>query len=75
MATITRYPMDEAFDELVRGFFVRPMNLEGSQAPVQFRVDVTEKENAYIVRAEIPGVRKEDINISIEGDQVATAPK
>jgi HSP20 family protein len=38
---------------------------------VQFRVDVTEKENAYIVRAEIPGVRKEDINISIEGDQVA----
>jgi HSP20 family protein len=71
MATITRYPMDEAFDELVRGFFVRPMNLEGSQPPVQFRVDVTENENAYIVRAEIPGVRKEDINISIEGDQVA----
>ena len=48
--------------------------MKGSQAhsPVaQFRVDVTENENAYVVRAEIPGVKKDDINISIDGDQVA----
>ena len=72
MANITRF--DEAFDDLLRGFFVRPVSFEGSQAhsPVaQFRVDVTENENAYVVRAEIPGVKKDDINISIDGDQVA----
>jgi HSP20 family protein len=72
MANITRF--DEAFDDLLRGFFVRPVSFEGSQTqnPVaQFRVDVTENENAYVIHAEIPGVKKDDINISIDGDQVA----
>ena len=71
MASITRF--DEAFDDLLRGFFVRPVNFEGSarEHVAQFRVDVSETENAYTIRAEIPGVKKEDINISIDGDQVA----
>ena len=73
MATLTR--MDEAFDDLLRGFFVRPVGFEGGPAqqaaPAQFRVEVSENEQAYVIRAEIPGVRKEDINISIDGDQVA----
>ncbi|HEV7822217.1 MAG TPA: Hsp20/alpha crystallin family protein [Burkholderiales bacterium] len=73
MATVTRF--DEALDDLLRGFFVRPVGFQGTQAPAaapaQFRVDVSENEQAYVIRAEIPGVRKEDINISIDGDQVA----
>ena len=72
MATVTRF--DEAFDDLLRGFFVRPVTFDGSQGPAaaaQFRVEVGENEQAYILRAEIPGVKKEDINISIDGDQVA----
>ena len=71
MASITHF--DEAFDDLLRGFFVRPVNFEGSvhAAPAQFRVDVTEDEKAYTVRAEIPGVKKDEINISIDGDQIA----
>ncbi|MGE5526171.1 MAG: Hsp20/alpha crystallin family protein [Rhodospirillaceae bacterium] len=73
MANITRsYPFDEAFDQLLRGFFVRPVNFEGTTAaPAQFRVDVSEDDSAYTLRAEIPGVKKEDINISIDGEQVA----
>ena len=74
MANITRsYPFDEAFDQLLRGFFVRPVNFEGTAttAPAQFRVDVSESDSAYTLRAEIPGVKKEDINISIDGDAVA----
>ena len=70
MANLTRF--DEAFDDLLRGFFVRPVSFEGGQAQIgHFRVDVSESENAYTIRAEIPGVSKEDINISIDGDQVA----
>ena len=72
MASLTR--MDEAFDDLLRGFFVRPVSFEGSTAHpqvAQFRVEVSEGESAYTIRAEIPGVRKDDININIEGDQVA----
>lgn len=72
MANITRFsPIDEAFDELLRGFFVRPVSFEGQNAPAQFRVDVSENENAYRVHAEIPGVKKEDINITIDGEHVA----
>ena len=70
---ITRF--DEAFDDLLRGFFVRPVSFEGTQGQAQsigqFRVDVSENEQAYVIHAEIPGVRKDDINISIDGDQVA----
>jgi HSP20 family protein len=72
MPNITRF--DEAFDDLLRGFFVRPVNFDGSPAHgqiAQFRVDVSESEAAYTLRAEIPGVKKDDINISIDGDQVA----
>jgi len=71
MASITRYnPLEETFDDLFRGFFVRPMAFE-SQPQVQIRMDVKEDDKAYVVHAEIPGVRKEDINITIDGNQVA----
>lgn len=71
MASMTRYtPFDETFDDLLKGFFVRPMAFEG-QPQVQLRIDVTEDENAYTVHAEVPGVNKDDINVTIDGNQVA----
>ncbi|MCW5605538.1 MAG: Hsp20/alpha crystallin family protein [Burkholderiales bacterium] len=74
MANITRFtPFDDTFDDLLRGFFVRPVNFESHGAPAQFPVDVTENDNAYVMRAEIPGVKKEDINITIDGDQVSVS--
>ena len=72
MATLTRYtPFDETFDDLFRGFFVRPMSLDNQPAIQQVRMDVAEDDGAYTVRAEIPGAKKEDINVTIDGDQVA----
>jgi HSP20 family protein len=72
MASITRYsPLDEAFDDLFRGFFVRPVSYEVPAGAAQFRVDVSENEKAYTLRAELPGVKKEDINVTIDGDTVA----
>jgi len=71
MANIARLnPLDSALDELMRGFFVRPMNYEPTSAVPQVRIDVTENENTYVVRAEIPGVKKEDIDVAIDGNQV-----
>ncbi|WP_301100376.1 Hsp20/alpha crystallin family protein [Propionivibrio sp.] len=71
MANILRYnPADDAFDDLFRGFFMRPVLFDGQQA-VQIKIDVSEDEKAYTVHAEIPGVKKEDINVTIEGGQVA----
>jgi HSP20 family protein len=58
---------DAGIDELFRGFF-RPVRVEKS--PATIKMDVTEQDNAYVVKAEIPGVGKEDIQVSIEGNQV-----
>ena len=38
-------------------------------------VDVAEKDDAYLVKAMIPGVRKEDIHVEIDGNQVASLGK
>jgi HSP20 family protein len=71
MANILRYnPADDAFDDLFRGFFMRPVRFEGSQ-DVQIKLDVSEDDKAYTLHAEIPGVKKEDIDVSIDGNQVA----
>ena len=72
MANITRF--DEAFDDLLRGFFVRPVGFEGGQGQVQvaqFRVEISENDNAFTIRAEMPGLKKDDISVNIDADQVA----
>jgi len=72
MANITRFsPFDDAVDDLFRGFFVRPVNFDSPAGAAAFRVDVSESDSAYTLRAEIPGVKKDDINVSIDGDTVA----
>jgi HSP20 family protein len=73
MANITRFsPFDDSFDELLRGFFVRPMAFDGAPQMAQaIRADVRENEEAYTVYAEIPGVKKEDIHVTIDADQVS----
>ena len=72
MTGITRFtPFEDTLDDLFRGFFVRPVNLENNHNTVPFRVEISEKDNAYVVRGDLPGVRKEDINVSIDGDTVA----
>lgn len=56
-------------DELFRGFLA-PVRREAT-APAPVRIDVTENDKGYVVKAEIPGVKKEDIHVSIEGNQVS----
>lgn len=72
MVNITRYaPIDDAFDQLFRGFLVRPVGLSNEDSTAKFRADIAENDKAYTVHAELPGVKKEDIQISIDGDQVS----
>jgi HSP20 family protein len=42
-------------------------------APTQFRMDVSENEKEYRVLAELPGVKKEEISITINGNEVAVS--
>ena len=73
MANITRFdPFNDIVDDLFKGFFVRPVAYQGRsvlEAP-RLKVDVTEKNGAYQVTADLPGVKKEDIQVAIDGAQV-----
>ena len=60
---------DTGYDELFRGFF-KPVRMEGAPTPVTIKMDVSETDNGYVVHSEMPGVKKEDIDVAIEGNQV-----
>jgi HSP20 family protein len=75
MASIARVdPFGGIVDDLFKGFFVRPVNYDaGWEARAglpRAKVDVTEKNGAYLVTAELPGVKKDDIQITIDGTDV-----
>jgi HSP20 family protein len=67
MLNITRFsPLEDAFENIFRGIPVWLPNPETrAPAPTPFRMDVTENDKEYRVLAELPGVKKEDINITI----------
>ena len=75
MANITRFdPFNELVDDFFKGFFVRPVAYEGRDALLpRMKVDVAEKNGHYLVSAELPGVRKEDIQVTIDGAEVTLA--
>lgn len=73
MANLTRFdPFADPFDDLMRRVF-KPMRWEADVQPLQIKVDVEENDKAYSVKAELPGIKKEDISIQIEGNQVSIA--
>jgi len=80
MSNITRYDpfsrlarfdpfwdMDEVFDK----FMMRPVFREGLEIEPQIKMDVKESNGDYKIKAEIPGVKKDDIHVSIDGNRVS----
>jgi HSP20 family protein len=68
MANISRY---DPFDDFFRGFFVRPVEFGSAPEAPQVKIDVKEQADAYVVHAELPGVKKEDIHVHIDGAMVS----
>ena len=75
MVNITRYdPFGDVFDDLMKGFLVRPVAAaEAGETVRRMKIDVAEKDGEYKVLAEVPGVKKDDIQVDIEGDVVSIA--
>lgn len=59
----------DPFDDVFKGFF-RPVSL-GDVTQPQLKMDVQEDDRGYTVHAEIPGVDKENIQVTIDGSHVA----
>ena len=59
-------------DPLETGFrsLLRPWRLDMPDRAPQIRLDVSESDGLYLVKADMPGVRKEDIDVRIDGNQV-----
>jgi HSP20 family protein len=62
-------PEPFAFDEPFRAL-MRPFRWEAPADTPQIHFEITEADDVYTVRADMPGVRKEDIHVEIDGAQV-----
>ena len=71
MANIARFdPFSESIDDMFRRV-LRPVRWELDEQPLQIKLDVSENDKSYTVKAEVPGVKKEDINVQIDGNLVS----
>ena len=61
---------DDFFKDLAPGFYVRPLHGDPLPNPGQVKIDVKESPEAYTVTAELPGVPRDDIHVTIDGGVV-----
>ncbi len=80
MANISRYdPLTEIarfnpfmdIDDVFNRFMLSPFARTGLEMELQIRMDVKEVNGEYRIDAEIPGVKKDDIHVSIDGKRVS----
>lgn len=70
MSDVVRFNPFMDVDAWFNNFGLSPF-LRGMEATPQIRMDLTENDKAYMVRAEIPGVKKEDIKVTVDGNMVS----
>ncbi len=69
---IARFEPFQGLEEWMRDFNLRPALRDWNVEP-RIKMDVSEDDRNYTVKAEIPGVKKEDIHVNVEGNQVTIA--
>lgn len=60
---------NDAFESMFKRFLT-PAWFDVDNNSLEMRVDVAEKNGNYLVYADLPGVKKEDINVQIDGNVV-----
>jgi HSP20 family protein len=74
MNALTRFErLDDMFPDMFRRM-MRPLAVSaasGFDAPGEIRIDVSEDDKAYEVRAEVPGAKKEDIRVTVDRNYVS----
>lgn len=80
MSNITRFnPFTELarfdpfldMDDVMNKFMMRPILRSGMEIEPQIKMDVKEADGKYLIKAEIPGVKKDDIHVTVEGNRVS----
>lgn len=71
MANITRYdPFEDFFKDFGKGFWVKPFAMP-AETELTMKIDVKEDDKGFTVKADIPGVKKEDIQIDVDEDRIS----
>lgn len=70
MGDVVRFNAFMDVDDWFNNFGMRPLFREMEVAP-QIKMDLTENDKSYVVRAEIPGVSKENIKVTVDGNMVS----
>jgi len=58
----------DAMNTLLQESFVRPGGFPAPNGPAALPMDVSESEDAFVVKASLPGIRPEDVQITVHGD-------
>ena len=68
----------ERFDDLLPAAFgeslrrmLRGADWPAIRTPGDMKIDVSETDGAYQIRAEVPGAKKEDLKVSVDGNRVS----
>lgn len=67
---IARFDPFYNVEDWFKNFGMRPFSMEMENAPT-IKMDLSESDTAYTVRAEMPGIKKEDVKVQIDGNQVS----
>jgi HSP20 family protein len=62
--------LSDAMNALFRESFIRPSNVPGQQAAGLLPLDVTENDNDFVIKASLPGVKPDDVQITVHSDTV-----
>jgi HSP20 family protein len=60
--------LSDAMNALFRESFIRPSGAPGQPAAGLLPLDVSETENEFVVKASLPGVKPEDVQVTVHGD-------
>ncbi len=67
---MTRFNPFHSAEDFMQEFSMLP-SLRGLEAAPRIRIDVSETDQAYIIKTDIPGAKKDDIQVSIDGGTVS----
>ena len=67
---IARFEPFRNLDEFFKDFRIVP-SLRALDSESRIRMDLSETDQAYIVKAEMPGLKKDDIKVAIDGNQIS----
>ncbi|HVK95734.1 MAG TPA: Hsp20/alpha crystallin family protein [Noviherbaspirillum sp.] len=70
LSDMIRFDPFRNMDDFFREFAMAP-SLRGMEAEPRIRMDLSETDQEYQIQAEIPGVKKEDIKIAIDGNKIS----